>query len=446
MSRFIASEVEHVPVGDLALYPGNARDGDIDAIAESLRVNGQYKPLLVQRSTSHVLTGNHTLLAARKLGWRTVAVAFVDVDDDEAKRIVVADNRTSDLGDYDDRLLVELLKDLPDLSGTGFPDDAVDQLLDLMADDGLEVDDLLSDDSPDDEDVDWRGEGLGDETLGGALPEVPVASGDDGADEERFEDIPDRVAGQVRKLDPNVFFASTNEWHIPQLLVDKIAEVPSPLDTWAGERYTPDDGESTWLYIYNVDSPKGLPYQRSLLAFYTFDKHFEQWWQHPDYYVQKALNAGIPTMVEPDFSIFEGDPRAIQLFNLYRRRWIGRFAQEAGIEVIPHVSWPDRDFIEFAVLGVPEGAQSISVQFHRGDDHHEEEETAQLVEEFHDVLDIIKPKQCLVYGGKQVHEVVQGMGRTDVDFTYAINRVAKHRKRFTKRRKLKVKAQQVKGT
>jgi hypothetical protein len=34
-----------------------------------------------------VLAGNHTLIAARQLGWQTILVAFVDVGAEHATRI-----------------------------------------------------------------------------------------------------------------------------------------------------------------------------------------------------------------------------------------------------------------------------------------------------------------------------------------------------------------------
>lgn len=122
--------VEQVPLGDLRPYPGNARRGDVDAIAESLERNGQYRPLVVQRSTGYVLGGNHTLQAAQRLRWPTVQVTYLDVDDDAARRIMLADNRTADLGAYDDRALLALLRDLgDDLSGTGYEEEDYDALL-----------------------------------------------------------------------------------------------------------------------------------------------------------------------------------------------------------------------------------------------------------------------------------------------------------------------------
>jgi DNA modification methylase len=120
--------VEHVPVALLRTYHRNPRRGDVEAIRRSLRVNGQYRPVVVNRGThtgrpDEVLAGNHTLMAAREEGWATVAACFVDVDDDQAARIVAADNRTADLGAYDEAVLAELLRELPDLEGTGYTEE-----------------------------------------------------------------------------------------------------------------------------------------------------------------------------------------------------------------------------------------------------------------------------------------------------------------------------------
>src|ERR1017187_2560559 len=91
--------VEQVDVGTLKQHPRNARQGDVGAIVESLRAHGQYRPIVVQRSTNHVLAGNHTLKAARELGWPTIAATFLDVTNDQALRILLVDNRTNDLAD-----------------------------------------------------------------------------------------------------------------------------------------------------------------------------------------------------------------------------------------------------------------------------------------------------------------------------------------------------------
>lgn len=125
---------ELTAIKGLKPYFKNPRKGDVKAIAESLDTLGQYRPITVNRGTytgrpNEVLTGNHTLKAAKSLGWSEIAVAWVDVDEDRANQIVVLDNRTADLGTYDNDVLADLLGDLPDLDGTGYTDDDVQDLL-----------------------------------------------------------------------------------------------------------------------------------------------------------------------------------------------------------------------------------------------------------------------------------------------------------------------------
>ncbi|WP_369387138.1 ParB/RepB/Spo0J family partition protein [Streptomyces sp. CG1] len=127
-----------VPIGELNLYHRNPRTGDLDAICESLSVNGQYRPIVVNRGTmtgrpNEILAGNHTFKAAQQLGWTDIAVTWLDVDDDAAAKIVIVDNRTSDLAGYDSVLLADILTELPDLQGTGYDQDQLDQLLDETA-------------------------------------------------------------------------------------------------------------------------------------------------------------------------------------------------------------------------------------------------------------------------------------------------------------------------
>jgi ParB-like chromosome segregation protein Spo0J len=117
-----------VPVDDVKPYPNNPRRGDVDSIVESLQAHGQYKPIVVDRKTNYILAGSHTWQAVKRLKWSSVNVTYIDVDEDTAKRIVLADNRTSDLASYDDSALLALLESLSDLEGTGFDGGYLDHL------------------------------------------------------------------------------------------------------------------------------------------------------------------------------------------------------------------------------------------------------------------------------------------------------------------------------
>lgn len=126
-----------VPVTDLHLHPDNPRQGDVGAIADSINTNGWYGALIAQRSTGYVIAGNHRLQAARHLGIDHVPVIWLDVDDDRARRILLADNRTTDRAAYDDHALAELLQQVAatdaQLVGTGYDGDDLDQLLHDLA-------------------------------------------------------------------------------------------------------------------------------------------------------------------------------------------------------------------------------------------------------------------------------------------------------------------------
>lgn len=105
------------PIDSVQPHPRNVRQGDVGAISVSLEANGQYRPIVVHKPTGNILAGNHTYKAAKALGWQKIAMTFVDCDEEQALRILLADNKANDLATYDDSALVKLLKDL--VSGEG---------------------------------------------------------------------------------------------------------------------------------------------------------------------------------------------------------------------------------------------------------------------------------------------------------------------------------------
>lgn len=119
-------------VDTLREYPRNPNEGRPDAIAESLEEFSQYTPIVCQASTRFVVKGNHTLKAARALGWRYIACNVMELSDQQAMAIVVGDNRHSELSRRDPAILADLLTELQEtslLAGTGYSDDDVDDLL-----------------------------------------------------------------------------------------------------------------------------------------------------------------------------------------------------------------------------------------------------------------------------------------------------------------------------
>ena len=133
MPGIINETIERVPIGNLQPHPRNPRRGDVGAIQASIGHHGFYGAVVAQRSTGRILAGNHRWLAAKAAGLTEVPVAWVDVDDAQAERIL-PDNRSNDLASYDDGALLELLRELQAtddglVGNTGFDDAAMDALL-----------------------------------------------------------------------------------------------------------------------------------------------------------------------------------------------------------------------------------------------------------------------------------------------------------------------------
>ena len=121
-----------VPIDSVELHPRNPRRGDVAAVAASLARFGQVKPIVVQQSNGYVIAGNHVLRAALSLGWTEIAANVEDLDDADAMALMLADNRTADLGGYDDTLLAAILAEQQaedNLAATGYDADDVAALL-----------------------------------------------------------------------------------------------------------------------------------------------------------------------------------------------------------------------------------------------------------------------------------------------------------------------------
>ena len=117
---------ENCPVGDLKVHPNNPNIGDEQSIFESIETNNFYGAIIVQESTKHILVGNHRYKTMVDSGAPTIPTLFIDVNDVEATRIMLVDNRTAETATFDDTLLMQALGDLANTDlgfvGTGFND------------------------------------------------------------------------------------------------------------------------------------------------------------------------------------------------------------------------------------------------------------------------------------------------------------------------------------
>jgi ParB-like chromosome segregation protein Spo0J len=116
-------------IQELVADPGNARrhsQRNIDAIMASLVRFGQQKPIVVD-GKNIVRAGNGTLAAAKALGWTHLNAVRSDLPAGELAAFAIVDNRTAELADWDDQLLLAALDD-GSVGDLGFTTEEIEDL------------------------------------------------------------------------------------------------------------------------------------------------------------------------------------------------------------------------------------------------------------------------------------------------------------------------------
>ena len=157
----VAQQIDHVPIDALQESEWNPNEEDrqtFDALKASIRLNGLVDPLIVRRADNSIVGGHHRLYAVRELmaeGWElpcgTVPVVYVEVTEEEAKRLSLALNKIK--GDPDLEKLGILLRDLRDqgdpdsLTATGYTTQEIDDLVELLETDREDLVRAINEDS-----------------------------------------------------------------------------------------------------------------------------------------------------------------------------------------------------------------------------------------------------------------------------------------------------------
>jgi DNA modification methylase len=128
-------KIEKIAIDKLLLDPANARkhgQKNLDSIKGSLAKFGQQKPIVVN-ADNVIVAGNGTMQAAKELGWKEINIVRTDLKGSDITAFGIADNRTSELAEWDDKVLSELLEGLKaedfDLSAIGFDIDDMNEMI-----------------------------------------------------------------------------------------------------------------------------------------------------------------------------------------------------------------------------------------------------------------------------------------------------------------------------
>lgn len=134
---------EMIDINALTPYENNARThspDQLEMIGNSIREFGFINPVIIDENNM-ILVGHGRVMAAKNIGIKQVPFRRVtNLTEDQKKAYIIADNKLSDLGGWDDELLLAELESIElDMSQFGF---------DLEIDD-IEDPDVVEDDPPD---------------------------------------------------------------------------------------------------------------------------------------------------------------------------------------------------------------------------------------------------------------------------------------------------------
>lgn len=370
--------MERVAPDQLMAHPLNARlHGRMQqqVMTAALDDVGLIQAVIVNERTGRLVDGHMRVTLALRSEQPTIPVIFVDLTEEEELRALATFDPIGDLAGLDKDNLEMLLSEV------SVSDAATMALLaDLASAAGLNTD-----------------------------------AADEG---EELDDAASELSG-FRQLPEGKVFESTLRFDMPPLDPDKLAEIPPNLEVWA-KGVSQDDGEKWFMHIAGGDSTRGLPFDRAMLAFYCDDARFESYFREPHRQFAKVLNVGIGVMIAPNYSLWGGQPRAVHLWSIYRSRYVARYAQEAGLRVIPDFAASDERSLDFCMVGIPKGAPAIAMQVQTQDIGRSPR--ARQVKEacIRAMLKELEPRSLLVYGGPPGRQFIEGL-KLDVPVTFIAN-------------------------
>lgn len=222
------------------------------------------------------------------------------------------------------------------------------------------------------------------------------------------DDFAPECVGSIMQVEAGrgwVNLPGANSIGIPNLRPDKLVQsLPDSLTVWGDRQSTPDDGESWYFFNYGAVPHRGLPFDRTIFSFFTHDQHIETWWANPAYRVGQILIKGVKNIVIPDYSLWDFAPTAAHIWSVYRSMWMGRYFQEAGLNVIPRIEFFQPKSQHFTLMGIPYNAPIVATQFQTEFD---DANIKDIENNLRDALTIIGAKRLLVYAGVRGREMVE---------------------------------------
>lgn len=288
-------KIEYLPLSALKPYERNVRKHekeDVAAIADSIRKFGFDDTIDIWGEENVIVCGHGRYLAAQQLGMTEVPCVRLDhLTDEERRAYMIAHNRTAELSRWDAKNLKLEMQSFA-------PKISLPSFQFKLNHQGK------------------------------AVTEQQHAQ-----NKEEMQTAKENILNLARAQ-----YDGVGPYDIPEILpVHQLPEIRE----WIGFNY--------------VLSDKSTPAEKAHkgVHFFIDDYQFERLWNAPGSYMEKLAQYGC--VLSPDFSMFTDHPRAIWIFNHYRKHWIGAALQEQGIFVVPTICWSDETSYAWCFDGEPVG-------------------------------------------------------------------------------------------
>lgn len=86
------------------------------------------------------------------------------------------------------------------------------------------------------------------------------------------------------------------------------------------------------------------------IHFFIDDYQFERVYKYVDKWFNILKNSN--GIISPDFSLYANMPRAYQVFQVYKTRFIESYYSNKGVKVIPRITWSDKESLDYVLDGL----------------------------------------------------------------------------------------------
>lgn len=157
-------------------------------------------------------------------------------------------------------------------------------------------------------------------------------------------------------------------------------------------RLLPENSTANSFIGFNYAKSCKDPYDKGI-HFFIDDYQFSRLWSNPDSYI--GLLGKFKCVCTPDFSTYTDFPKVMQIYNHYRKHWLGAYWQQNGITVIPTISWSDIASFEWCFDGEPKGStvaiSSVGTQLNK-------ESRKLFIDGYNEMLARLQPTLIYFYG------------------------------------------------